>query len=345
MADTDWDTIINGLCDQITQMQQVITAQQTQITQEEQALAQVQSGISQWAIPANALSRKVQMLSDPSMYTGDRAKFHEWWTKMKVWIRAHDTVLTLNFDKCTAIRSRMEGPIAGHYTANQMNECTDRGIWSDWGILKDEIEAHFSAQTNVEWSQQELGKLKQGFMRIEDFINKFVSLKHQGNVSDDFACALLEQAICPELLHEVLLTNCNISDWDDFSQCTLKVGRNLERLQIIRGGYTPGYNNLAGSSRFSATGTQPGAGTPMNIGTAQQQQRTGNPQCYNCQQFGHIARNCRNKKVPQGQAPQMARVAEIPTQQTAGLSNDKRIRALQGMNFEAMKAYFANLKG
>ena len=160
------------------------------------------------------------------------------------------------------------------------------------------MERHFSPQTNVEWSCQELHKLKQGFMRIKDFINKFVSLKQQGNVSDDFACMLLEQALHPKLLREVLLTNCNISDWDDFFQCSLKVGRNLERLRIIRGGYTPGFNNVAGSSHFSATGTQSGAGAPMNIGTAQQQQRVGNPQCYNCQQFGHIPRNCRNKKVP-----------------------------------------------
>ena len=166
-------------------MQQVITAQQTQITQGKQAMAQVQSGISQWAILANAISRKVQTLSNPGTYTSDRAKFHKWWTKMKVWIRAHDTVLTLNFDKCTAVWSRMEGPIAGRYVANRMNECTvltlnfdkctaiwsrmegpiagrymanrmnecmDRGIWPDWGLLKDEIEAHFSPQTNVKWS-------------------------------------------------------------------------------------------------------------------------------------------------------------------------------------------------
>ena len=242
-------------------------------------MAQVQTGLNQWGLPASTISWKVQTLNDPGTYTSDRAKFHEWWTKMKVWIRAHDTILSLNFDKCTAIWSRMEGPIAGHYAANRMNECTDRGIWPDWGILKDEIEAHFSPQTNVEWSRQELRKLKQGFMRIEDFMNKFVSLKHQGNVSDDFGCALLEQALRPELLCEVLLTNCDISNWDNFSQCALKVGRNLERLRIIRGGYTPGYNNSAGSSRFLATGTQPGAGAPMNIGAAQQQ-RTGNPQCY-----------------------------------------------------------------
>ena len=103
MADTDWDTVINDLHDQITQMQQVITAQQTQITQGEQAMAQVQMGLNQWGLPASSISRKVQTLNDPGTYTGDGAKFHKWWTKMKVWIRAHETILTLNFNKCTAI--------------------------------------------------------------------------------------------------------------------------------------------------------------------------------------------------------------------------------------------------
>ena len=49
-------------------------------------------------------------------------------------------------------------------------------------------------------------------------MNKFISLKQQGNISDNFACMLLEQALCPELLHEVLLTNCDLSGWDDFSK-------------------------------------------------------------------------------------------------------------------------------
>ena len=109
--DTDWDAVINGLHNQITQMQQVITAQQTQITQGEQAMAQVQTGLNQWGLPTSSISRKVQMLNDPGMYTGDRAKFHEWWTKMKVWIRAHETILTLNSDKCITVRVLKSSPV------------------------------------------------------------------------------------------------------------------------------------------------------------------------------------------------------------------------------------------
>ena len=88
---------------------------------------------------------------------------------------------------------------------------------------------------------------------------KFISLKVQGKVSNDFACALLEQAIKPEVLREVLLTNTDISIWDDFTEKTLKVGRNLEWLQILRGGGYGYQRSSGGGAHFSAAGTQPGA--------------------------------------------------------------------------------------
>ena len=56
MADTDWDAVINSLHDQITQLQQIITAQQTKITQGERMMAQVQTGLNQWGLLASAMS-------------------------------------------------------------------------------------------------------------------------------------------------------------------------------------------------------------------------------------------------------------------------------------------------
>ena len=228
-----------------------------------------------------------------------------------------------------------------------MNECSQQNHWPDFDDLCTEIKGFFSPQTSTEWACQELRKLKQGGSRIEDFINKFISLKHQGKVSNDYACALLKQAIRLELLREVLLADTDIGNWDTFHEDVLKVSRNLERLQILRGS-TLGYQRSSGGgARYSAAGTQPGASAPMDISAAHQgqSQQRGNPQCYNCQQFGHIARNCQNKKVPRGQQPAAARVAEIPAQLVVGPSNaDERVRALQGMDFNTMRAYFLNLK-
>ena len=177
---------------------------------------------------------KVETLADPSHYSGERAKFMEWWTKMKVWVRVNDAVLPLQFDKAAAVWSHMEGPIVGRYAANRLNECTRQNFWPDFDDPCTEVKSFFSPQTSTEWAKQELRKLKQGGSHIEDFMAKFISLKVQGKVSDDFACALLEQAI--KVLREVLLTNTDISIWDNFMEQTLKVGHNLERLQILRGG-------------------------------------------------------------------------------------------------------------
>ena len=277
------------------------------------------------------------MLVDPGHYSSERAKFMEWWTKMKVWVRVNNAILPLWFDKAAAVWSCMEGPIVGRYTANRLNECTQQNFWPYFDDLCTEVEAFFSPQMSTEWAKQELRKLKQGGSRIKDFMAKFISLKVQGKVSDNFACTLLEQAIKPEVLHEVLLTNTDISIWDDFTEQTLKVGRNLEWLQILCGGGYGYQQSSGGGACFLAAGTQPGAGAPMDIGAAHQgqPQQRGNLQCYNCQ----------NMKVPCGQQPTAARVAEIPKQPMAGPSNaGKRVHALQGMDFDAMRTYFLNLK-
>ena len=349
MAD-QWQAALDALQAQVTNLQNTVNQQNAQIVAGNAQNAALQAQQAQWLLPAANISRKVETLADPGRYSGERVKFLEWWTKMKVWIRVNDAILPLAFDKAAAVWSHMEGPIAGRYAANRLNECTRINFWPDFDDLCTEVEGFFSPQTSTEWAKQELRKLKQGGSRIDDFMAKFVSLKVQGKVSDDFGCALLEQAVKPELLREVLLTNTDISIWEDFVDQTMKVGRNLERLHILRGGGYGYQRSYGGGARFSAAGTQPGAGAPMDIGAARQgqpQQRAGNPQCYNCQQFGHIARNCRNRKVPRGQAPQpaAARVAEIPAQPMAGPSNaDERVRALQGMDFDTMRAYFLNLK-
>ena len=76
-----------------------------------------------------------------------------------------------------------------------------------------------------------------GAQKIEarGVLHRGLSLKHQGRVSNNFACVLLEQTIKSEVLHGILLTNTDISILDNFHTKVLKVGHNMEQLQILCG--------------------------------------------------------------------------------------------------------------
>ena len=117
MADT-WQQVLDGLQDQINNLQNTIQQQNAQIATGNAQFTALQAQQAQWQLPTANITRKVETLADPSCYSGERAKFLEWWTKMKVWVRVNDTILPLQFDKAAAVWSHMEGPIAGRYAAN-----------------------------------------------------------------------------------------------------------------------------------------------------------------------------------------------------------------------------------
>ena len=117
MAD-QWQQALDALQAQVTNLQNTVNQQNAQIVAGNAQNAALQAQQAQWLLPAANISRKVETLADPGRYSGERVKFLEWWTKMKVWIRVNDAILPLAFNKAAAVWSRMEGPIAGRYAAN-----------------------------------------------------------------------------------------------------------------------------------------------------------------------------------------------------------------------------------
>ena len=102
MAD-QWQATLDELQTQITNLQNMVNQQNAQIVAGNAQNAALQAQQAQWQLPAANISRKVETLADPSCYSGERAKFMEWWTKMKVWVRVNDVILPLWFDKAAAI--------------------------------------------------------------------------------------------------------------------------------------------------------------------------------------------------------------------------------------------------
>ena len=62
------------------------------------------------AAPAAAARKKV--VTDPGTYDGSPAKFHEWWSKIKIWMQVSMQGAT-DAEVAAAVYSRLTGPKAG----------------------------------------------------------------------------------------------------------------------------------------------------------------------------------------------------------------------------------------
>jgi hypothetical protein len=189
--------------------------------------------------PQVQISRKMEPFHDPGSYKGERTRFQEWWTKMRAWLDAYATSFSGDRERCLAVWSRMEGPVAGTYAQTRIRHCTENQNWPDQGTLITEVSGFFSPQSEVDFARKRIQSLRQGGSRTEEFLNQFVSFKQSGEVSDDYAFALLLQATKPEIMRESLLKGVDHGDFDALLTAVRTTGIALEQHKML---YSQGRN-------------------------------------------------------------------------------------------------------
>ena len=284
-------------------------------------------------------ARPKKIVPAPELYDGSPQKFHEWWSKTKVWVATTHATAT-DREKAVVVFLRLEGPHAGCYAQVRLDECMTANAWPSWAELQTEIEGFFLPGNNKEWARSQLLRLRQGpRQRIDDFIAQFQALKLQSECPDKYAKDLLERAISRKILEQVYMQGLDRSTWVRLTQAVRTVGRAQELFLINM--TTPtryfGTNNYSTSS-----GTPSGSGVPMDIGAANTRpQRSKGIQCYNCQGFGHISRECSQPRWAWQQGPQQGWAVQP---QVDPNDDDERVKAVRGMSFAEMRDYFKHLK-
>ena len=123
----------------------------------------------------------------PKLYDRSPQKFHEWWSKTKVWITTTHATAT-DQEKAVAVFSCLEGPCAGHYAQVCIDECMAANAWPTWADLQMEIENFFLPGNNQEWARSQLLHLQQGpWQRIDNFLAQFQALEVQSACPDEYA--------------------------------------------------------------------------------------------------------------------------------------------------------------
>jgi len=293
------------------------------------------------------------VVADPGSFDGSPAKFHEWWSKLKVWI---DITMDGANDATVAatVYSRLMGPKAGRWAQVCLDQCMAAHAalvatpplapgapplppaWPTKQALEAEIKGFFLPGNNQEWARAQLLRLHQGpRQRIDEFLAQFEVLKIQSRCVDDYARDLLERALQRKLLEQIYIQNMQHDTYVALSTSAKEMGRAQELFLINTQSQSPARyyqgQNYSSSSALAS-------GTPMDIGAADasSQQRGKGPQCYNCQLFGHIARECTKPCRPRcGQ--QQARAMQAQPE-------DDRLNAIRGMSFAEMQAFFRDLK-
>jgi len=290
------------------------------------------------APPAAHRSAK-KIVAEPGNYDGSPQSFRVWWSKMKLWVLMNQRagVLVRNSEIMAAVLSRFEGPKAGRWAQAKLDYYMGPGVdYPTWDELQAEITGYFVPGNNADWARSQLLKLRQGpRQRVDEFLAAFESLKVESGCPDAYARDLLERGVQRQVLQQVYLLGKNRATYPELATSIRTVGRAQELFLI----------NTQGSARYyqqgtsSSYGVTPGAGAPMDIGAAQQQsqQRSKGLQCYNCQGFGHIARECSQPRRPRRGQPQQTRAVQPQP-------DDERVNAVRGMSFSEMRDYFKNLK-
>ncbi|KIM66629.1 hypothetical protein SCLCIDRAFT_21786 [Scleroderma citrinum Foug A] len=207
------------------------------------------------AAPAAAARKKV--VADPGTYDDSPAKFHEWWSKIKIWMQVlmqGATDAEVHLDHCMAAAHALTVAPAGHNLP---------AAWPTWGDLTAEIEGFFLPRNNREWARAQLLRLRQGpCQRIDEFLAQFEALKVQSGCPDEYARDLLERAVSRKILEQVYLQAVVRDTYLNLCDSVRDIGR-AQELFIINSQGSPCYFQ---GPYMSSSSSASGSSTPMDIG-------------------------------------------------------------------------------
>jgi hypothetical protein len=194
-------------------------------------------------------------------------------------VKTHD-------NKIAVITSKMKGGVAGFFAQKWENWMIDNYDTANWDKFKSELEHSFSLGDTTEIAQIQIEDFKQGNQHINNFIIRFGVLRDTSKIDQTHAIFLLKRHVKSDII-KIIMGYPPVaipSDLKEWISAIQSVGKGQKATQICHDLLTP-------------TGvTYGGSGQPMEIGRKKLVwSKDGTPQCYRCDQYGHIGKECPTK--------------------------------------------------
>jgi hypothetical protein len=225
------------------------------------------------------------IIPKPKNFNGKRDDFNVWWRNMNLFLKFNN--IDDEDQKIIATIIRLEGGLADYF-AQVWTDRINNGPAYDWDTFTEELKKTFAKGNEKEEAKERIEHFKQGNKHVVDFLVEWEALRWLAKLDNDHAIFLLKKHTRFEIIKTIMgYPAASIpKTLDEWKSTISSVGTGHEAM-------------YARTDRKTETGiTYGGNGQPMEIGWKKfEWNKEGQPKCHKCGKFGHIGRECQNRKL------------------------------------------------
>ena len=149
-----------------------------------------------------------------------------------------------------------------------------------------EFKTTFSDKSKAADAEWKIETFKQGKRNTADFMIEFKALATKADTDELHAIFLLKKNIRQDIIKTIL------------GYPPIAMLETLKEWKVAITSVGQGYESTEGRHDYkTGTGTTYGSrGQPMDIGKSNDNFKDGKPKCFNCNKYGHMAKECRAEK-------------------------------------------------